>query len=551
MAPKKKGKGKSKSDDGGGADGDGKKKNAPPTEVEREEMRLKITALEQKLASATARLEAQDAQATEGVALLAQKEKDHKDVMDFIKKELEKRERENASLEKKYILLREAKENEEIRLNHELDVEKATAQMAREQHDLAVSERTRLEEALEEYETLKELRRSNQAQLDTQQGELVSSRAALQQARTQLHILAAPDGDEVSDDGSCALPLLLLEAMRMYSSKPVLQEQACIALQSILSGDSKAECAAVRRHGGVELILDVMRQHEEAGELQSAACGLLWKLSVTDAPTRKLVVKDGGVQLVLAGMTRHLAHPRMQYNACGALRNLVVDNAQNFSVASQIAGARANELPPLHDAPRVRTKATPSHRTPKARTKGGPLRPVRSLPTLRRAERAGHDEAAAGRRPARPDSMNPSPPRRDDLPEVAPAARATVQEQAVALTLHSMREHAGQALVQEYGCGTLWNLMLANAEIKPTIAQADGVALVLECMRAHPKNPGVQLNGAAACKEFVTHPKTLEPMKRLGARKLLEGVMEAHPYNADLLKLAEETLQYLPATDHI
>ena len=62
MAPKKKGKGKSKSDDGGAADGDGKKKNAPPTEVEREEMRLKITALEQKLASATARLEAQDAQ---------------------------------------------------------------------------------------------------------------------------------------------------------------------------------------------------------------------------------------------------------------------------------------------------------------------------------------------------------------------------------------------------------------------------------------------------------------------------------------------------------
>ena len=80
----------------------------------------------------------------------------------------------------------------------------------------------------------------------------------------------------------------------MYSSKPVLQEQACIALQSILSGDSKAECAAVRRHGGVELILDVMRQHEEAGELQSAACGLLWKLSVTDAPTRNSSSRTAG-----------------------------------------------------------------------------------------------------------------------------------------------------------------------------------------------------------------------------------------------------------------
>ena len=93
--------------------------------------------------------------------------------------------------------------------------------------------------------------------------------------------------------------------------------------------------------------------------------------------------------------------------------------------------------------------------------------------------------------------------------------------------------------------------MLANGEIKPKIAEGDGVRLVLDSMKEFAKNAGVQLNGAAACKEFVTHPKTLEPMKRLGARKLLEGVMEAHPYNADLLKLAEETLQYLPATDHI
>ena len=168
---------------------------------------------------------------------------------------------------------------------------------------------------------------------------------------------------------------------------------------------------------------------------------------------------------------------------------------------------------------------------------------VNSLPTLKPAA----DPAARAR-----SATSPSPPKRDERqPDVTAATRQTVAEQGLSLTLRSMAEHAAQPLVQEYGCGTLWNLMLANAEIKPTIAQADGVALVLECMRAHPKNPGVQLNGAAACKEFVTHPKTLEPMKRLGARKLLEGVMEAHPYNADLLKLAEETLQYLPATDHI
>ena len=120
----------------------------------------------------------------------------------------------------------------------------------------------------------------------------------------------------------------------------------------------------------------------------------------------------------------------------------------------------------------------------------------------------------------------------------------------MALTLHSMREHAGQALVQEYGCGTLWNRCSrtprsSRRSRRPTASPSSSSA-----WRA-PEEPRVQLNGAAACKEFVTHPKTLEPMKRLGARKLLEGVMEAHLYNADLLKLAEETLQYLPATDHI
>ena len=42
-----------------------------------------------------------------------------------------------------------------------------------------------------------------------------------------------------------------------------------------------------------------MKQHEEHGGLQSAACGLLWKLAFTDTPTRQLVVKEGGVHRIL------------------------------------------------------------------------------------------------------------------------------------------------------------------------------------------------------------------------------------------------------------
>jgi hypothetical protein len=68
-------------------------------------------------------------------------------------------------------------------------------------------------------------------------------------ARSQLEICAAAEGDDVGVDGSFAVPLMLLESMRIYASKPILCEQACAALQSILSGDRKEDCAIVRKNG--------------------------------------------------------------------------------------------------------------------------------------------------------------------------------------------------------------------------------------------------------------------------------------------------------------
>ena len=98
------------------------------------------------------------------------------------------------------------------------------------------------------------------------------------------------------------------------------------------------------------LLLDVMRQHVDEAGLQSAACGLLWKLAFTDPQTRKIVVKKEGITLILQAMQSHLDHPRLQYNACGALRNLLVDGSRDFSVASQISpGGR--ELAPVEGPP--------------------------------------------------------------------------------------------------------------------------------------------------------------------------------------------------------
>ena len=491
----------------------------------------------------------------EAKQLLEKQQADQADIVDYLKKEIEKKTAENVALERKYILLREAKENEEIRLQRELEVEKQEGEATREAREASLAQNARLESRLDEYETLKQLKVKNQTAIDGLETEMSTTKSQLEMARTQLHILAAPDGESVGEDGSCAIPLLLCEAMRMYVTKPILQEQACAALQAVLSGDRKEDCAVVRKNGGVLLLLDVMQQHEGEAGLQSAACGLLWTLAFTDPPTRKMVVKEGGIHRILQAMQRHLNHPRLQYNACGALRNLLVEGTREFSVASQIAAARPASCRPC-TARRARATRLTAAGERGRRAAGARLadagragRGGGRCTTCARCRRCGrpadkHDDPA--RRPGRLESTSPTPPKRDELPDVTATTRVTVSEQGLSLTLKSMAEHADQPLVQEYGCGTLYNLLVANPEIKQKVAEENGVRSVLAAMKAHPMVTGVQLNACAALQEMSTFPKTLEHMKALGARALIEAAVAGHPYNQDLIAIAERALTFLP-----
>ncbi len=261
------------------------------------------------------------------------------------------------------------------------------------------------------------------------------------------------------------------------------------------------------------------------------------------------VAHEGGIEIILHAMQCHLAHPRLQYNACGALRNLLVQGSRDFSVASQITAARAGELPPLPGAAPRKAVPKPGGSVRAVLPGGGvgrgrgSLRAVRSSPEIQR--RMTEIEL---RRPGygRAEGATPSLSRRDMMGDVTPGAPESVLEQALSLTLRSMVEHADQALVQEYGCGTLWNLMMATPHMRARVAEEAGVKPVLAAMDAHPTVTGVQLNACAVLKELAACPPGLKQLQNGGARDALLAATQRHPFNQELTKLAEETMHYLP-----
>ena len=74
----------------------------------------------------------------------------------------------------------------------------------------------------------------------------------------------------IGENGARALPLMLLEAIRLHLAKPVLVEQAMVAMQYVLSeAHGHADSELIRTRGGIDIILDAMRRHAEIAELQA------------------------------------------------------------------------------------------------------------------------------------------------------------------------------------------------------------------------------------------------------------------------------------------
>eukprot|EP00741_Cyanophora_paradoxa_P009911 tig00000157_g9601.t1 len=73
------------------------------------------------------------------------------------------------------------------------------------------------------------------------------------------------------------------------------------------------------KEGAVGRVLEIMRAHEEASELQMDACEILADVASVDEACRELALDSGALDCTLRVMQMHFAEPEIQESACRAL----------------------------------------------------------------------------------------------------------------------------------------------------------------------------------------------------------------------------------------
>jgi len=148
-----------------------------------------------------------------------------------------------------------------------------------------------------------------------------------------LVVLAAADIFLLIIPASAAAPAVV-GIMRLAPSSPYLQERSCTALATI-AGRGADERDDVAQVGGIDQILNALRNHPGAARVQGSACEALATVSIRSATSREAIARAGGVELVLSALQDHFWDARVLAQASAALANVAFGSPASQETAFQ------------------------------------------------------------------------------------------------------------------------------------------------------------------------------------------------------------------------
>ena len=116
----------------------------------------------------------------------------------------------------------------------------------------------------------------------------------------------------------------ILEHMRKHPDNVKVQERGCARLTSLAK--QRDNMQEITDAGGIEIILNAARNHNEDTELLSQSFSALGNISALNSDNKQKIAHLQGIETIVSSMREHVYDPVLQERACGLLFNLSFDH---------------------------------------------------------------------------------------------------------------------------------------------------------------------------------------------------------------------------------
>lgn len=116
----------------------------------------------------------------------------------------------------------------------------------------------------------------------------------------------------------------IIDYMKQFPANLALQIEAINALFE-LADESKTNCAYIEKIRGIGRIIGSMKKFPNDSNLLTKANGALMKISSANGESIKHIMKKGGIERIIKSMKSFPTHPELLAKACAALGNLACE----------------------------------------------------------------------------------------------------------------------------------------------------------------------------------------------------------------------------------
>ncbi|KEG13036.1 hypothetical protein DQ04_01251090 [Trypanosoma grayi] len=274
----------------------------------------------------------------------------------------------------------------------------------------------------------------------------------------------------------------ILDAMRRGKSAR-LQENGCLAIGTMCwNSDLKTD---VVRLGGVEMIMNALREHYTSPGLVKNACRALAQVAFNCDAYREEMSASGVIPLIIKGMAQHPNYDRVQMHGCVALSYLSWNNEAN---SAQITSNNGYSV--IVDAMRnhVHNYEVQEHAS-RALANIGTVPSEELTPALEQivAAMRRHDQVSEVQEEACRAIVT--------LSLVSPTYKDKLYElNCVECVVAAMRNFRSNQVVQQEACNALAHLAYEHAKLNKAVTELKGVEALLLAMKTYVNAPKVQLN---------------------------------------------------------